>query len=117
MANLKFATAVLLVQYYFSTRLPLRNKMRRKASRKRLKLMEEKMPLLRPSNTNARVRAPSFGQTQKFTDELIVSLPTKIKLDIKLDTKENLLMCMEEEKGWSIVSGFPIDLSKEKSLN
>ena len=55
-----------------------------------------------------------FGQTQKFTDELIIALPAKIKLDIKLDTKENLLMCLEGDTGWSIASGFPIDLSKEK---
>jgi hypothetical protein len=45
---------------------------------------------------------------------LIVALPGKIKLDIKLDTKENLLMCLEGDTGWSIASGFPIDLSKEK---
>lgn len=57
-----------------------------------------------------------FGQTQNFTDELIVALPDKIKLNIKLDTKENLLMCMEADKGWSIASGFPIDLSKDKIL-
>lgn len=55
-----------------------------------------------------------FGQAQNFTDELIAALPGKIKLDIKLDTKENLLMCLEGEAGWSIASGFPIDLSKEK---
>ncbi|NBR05547.1 MAG: hypothetical protein EBT92_07240 [Planctomycetes bacterium] len=55
-----------------------------------------------------------FGQTQNFTDELIVSFPNKIKLNIKLDTKENLLMCLEGDMGWSIASGFPIDLSKEK---
>ncbi len=55
-----------------------------------------------------------FGQTQTFTDELLVAFPNRIKLSIKLESKENILMGLEGDMGWSIASGVPVDLSKEK---
>lgn len=57
-----------------------------------------------------------FGQTQTFTDELFVAFPNRIKLSIKLETKENILMGLEGDTGWSVASGVPIELSKEKVI-
>ena len=115
MANLKFATTVLFSAVLFFNSVAFAQQDAQEGIKKAIEAHGGKEALIKAQQYKRTSSGTIFfGQTQKFTDELIVSLPTKIKLDIKLDTKENLLMCMEEEKGWSIVSGFPIDLSKEK---
>lgn len=117
MVNLKFATTVLFSAVLISNSVAFAQQDAQESIKKAIEAHGGKEGLIKAQQYKRTSSGTIFfGQAQKFTDELIVSLPTKIKLDIKLDTMENLLMCMEEEKGWSIVSGFPIDLSKEKII-
>ncbi|MCY2940728.1 MAG: hypothetical protein NTV50_03550 [Planctomycetota bacterium] len=115
MANLKIATTVLFSATLFLNSVALAQQDAQETIKKAVEAHGGKEALTKAQQYK-RTSAGTifFGQTQKFTDELIVALPAKIKLDIKLDTKENLLMCLEGDTGWSIASGFPIDLSKEK---
>ena len=117
MANLKFATTVLFSAVLFFNSVAFAQQDAQEGIKKAIEAHGGKEALIKAQQYKRTSSGTIFfGQTQKFTDELIVSLPTKIKLDIKLDTKENLLMCMEEEKGWSIVSGFgPYRFSTDRS--
>lgn len=56
----------------------------------------------------------SFGQTQNFSDEFVISLPDKLRLTINLTMAERLVLCMNGDKGWSSASGIAQDLPKEK---
>ena len=115
MANLKIATTVLFSATLFLNSVALAQQDAQETIKKAVEAHGGKEALTKAQQFKRTSSGTIFfGQTQKFTDELIVALPTKIKLDIKLDTKENLLMCLEGDTGWSIASGFPIDLSKEK---
>jgi len=115
MANFKIATTVLFSATLFLNSVALAQQDVQETIKKAVEAHGGKEALTKAQQFKRTSSGTIFfGQTQKFTDELIVALPTKIKLDIKLDTKENLLMCLEGDTGWSIASGFPIDLSKEK---
>ncbi|MFN5289447.1 MAG: hypothetical protein ACK5E4_05090 [Planctomycetia bacterium] len=56
----------------------------------------------------------SFGQTQNFSDEFVISLPDKLRLTINLTMAERLVLCMNGDKGWSSASGIAQELPKEK---
>ena len=115
MANLKIAATVLFSATLFLNSVALAQQDAQEAIKKAVEAHGGKEALTKAQQYKRTSSGTIFfGQTQKFTDELIIALPAKIKLDIKLDTKENLLMCLEGDTGWSIASGFPIDLSKEK---
>ena len=115
MANFKIATTVLFSATLFLNSVALAQQDVQETIKKAVEAHGGKEALTKAQQFKRTSSGTIFfGQTQKFTDELIVALPWKIKLDIKLDTKENLLMCLEGDNGWSIASGFPIDLSKEK---
>ena len=115
MANLKFATTVFAGVVLFLNSVAFAQQDAQETIKKAIEAHGGKEALVKAQQFKRTSSGTIFfGQTQNFTDELIVSLPTKIKLNIKLDTKENLLMCLEGDTGWSIASGFPIDLSKEK---
>ena len=115
MANLKFATTVLFSATLFLNSVAFAQQDVQEIIKKAVEAHGGKEALTKAQQYKRTSSATIyFGQTQNFTDQLIVALPGKIKLDIKLDTKENLLMCLEGDTGWSIASGFPIDLSKEK---
>lgn len=58
----------------------------------------------------------SFGQTQAFTDEFILSLPDRLRLTITLGMNEKLVLCANGEKGWASASGIAQELPKEKLL-
>lgn len=115
MANLKFATTVFIGVVLFLNSVAFAQQDSQEIIKKAIEAQGGKEALIKAQQFKRTSSGTIFfGQTQNFTDELIVALPTKIKLNIKLDTKENLLMCLEGDMGWSIASGFPIDLSKEK---
>ena len=115
MANLKFATTVLFSATLFLNSVAFAQQDVQETIKKAVEAQGGKEALTKAQQFKRTSSGTIFfGQTQNFTDQLIVALPGKIKLDIKLDTKENLLMCLEGDMGWSIASGFPIDLSKEK---
>ena len=115
MANLKFATTVFIGVVLFFNSVAFAQQDAQETIKKAIEAQGGKEALLKAQQFKRTSSGTIFfGQTQNFTDELIVALPNKIKLNIKLDTKENLLMCLEGDMGWSIASGFPIDLSKEK---
>ena len=115
MANLKIAATVLFSATLFLNSVALAQQDAQETIKKAVEAHGGKEALTKAQQYKRTSSGTIFfGQTQKFTDELIVALPGEIKLDIKLDTKENLLMCLEGDTGWSIASGFPIDLSKEK---
>ena len=115
MANLKFATTVLFSATLFLNSVAFAQQDVQETIKKAVEAHGGKEALTKAQQYKRTSSGTIFfGQSQNFTDQLIVALPGKIKLDIKLDTKENLLMCLEGDMGWSIASGFPIDLSKEK---
>ena len=115
MANLKFAITVLISVVLFLNSVAFAQQDAQETIKKAIVAQGGKEALVKAQQFKRTSSGTIFfGQTQNFTDELIIALPKKIKLNIKLDTKENLLMCLDGEMGWSVASGFPIDLSKEK---
>ena len=100
MANLKFATTVLFSATLFLNSVAFAQQDVQEIIKKAVEAHGGKEALTKAQQYKRTSSGTIFfGQSQNFTDQLIVALPGKIKLDIKLDTKENLLMCLEGDTG------------------
>ncbi|MSR32935.1 MAG: hypothetical protein EXR99_15685 [Gemmataceae bacterium] len=54
-----------------------------------------------------------IGAEQEFTDTFQLALPERMKFTLNLG-KENFSMCLDGDKGWALIGGFPNDLPKDK---